>query len=157
MLRVGCGHWHGMPRAAAVGTLLVLVSVAGCTDAARAPRAGVSVQELTGDVSGAIDMGTARVGSRISLVGTVVRVLPPGAFELRPADGATARPVLVLGRQHGLQPGQSVQVAGFVRLLLEAEQAEQAGAAEPDQLALHDGKRIVEAYMVDTNIPQDDR
>ncbi len=111
----------------------------------------MTIQELTGDVSGTIDLDTSRVGDRVSL-DTVVCFLPPSAFELSPADGATTRQVLVLGRQEGLASGQVVQVAGLVRVLLDDEQA---GAASPEQPPLHD--HIVGACMIDTGIQGDDR
>ena len=86
--------------------------MAGCSqEQSPGPREGETAQELTSDVSGNVDLDTADVGGRISLTGDVVRVLTPGTFEISPADGATTRPVLVLGAQPDLTPGQAVQEA----------------------------------------------
>jgi hypothetical protein len=138
----------------AVALALVLT---GCGDGPRAPREGVSVQQLTGDVSGTVDLDTALVGDRISLAGTVVRVLSPRAFELSAADGASDRPVLVLGQHDDLDVGQQVQVAGSVRLLLDDETAARYGLGTTAQVPVHDGKRVVEAETVDDDVPGDGR
>ncbi|HWH28157.1 MAG TPA: hypothetical protein VNU26_04205 [Mycobacteriales bacterium] len=139
--------------AVALGVVVVL---SGCGSEAAAPRAGVSAEELTGDVSGTVDLDTARVGDRLSMKGVVVRVLGPGAFELRPADGATDRPVLVLNRHDRVRQDDVVQVAGFVRVF-DDRLAEAYGLGDDASLPAHDAKRVVEARTVDTNVPEDGR
>ena len=139
---------------AAVVPVLLLAGCGG--EEATSPREGVSVQELTGDLSGLVDLDTAQVGRRISLQGQVVQVLGPAAFELRPVDGDTVRPVLVLNRHGRLQVGDVVQVAGHVRVF-DRTLAQQYDLGSDTSLPVHDAQRVVEAPMVDTNIPGDGR
>ena len=139
---------------AAVVPVLLLAGCGG--EEATSPREGVSVQELTGDLSGLVDLDTAQVGRRISLQGQVVQVLGPTAFELRPVDGDTVRPVLVLNRHGRLQVGDVVQVAGHVRVF-DRTLAQQYDLGSDTSLPVHDAQRVVEAPMVDTNVPGDGR
>lgn len=139
---------------AAVVPVLLLAGCGG--EEATSPREGVSVQELTGDLSGLVDLDTAQVGRRISLQGQVVQVLGPAAFELRPVDGDTVRPVLVLNRHGRLQVGDVVQVAGHVRVF-DRTLAQQYDLGSDTSLPVHDAQRVVEAPMVDTNVPGDGR
>jgi hypothetical protein len=143
------------PARALAPALTATLLLAGCGGEAAAPREGTSVEELTGDVSGVIDVDTARVGSRISLTGTVTKVLSPGAFEISAQDAASDRPLLVLNREDRLQPGQVVQVVGLVRVFVDDEQAAEYGLGATAQYPQHDRKRIVVADEVDTDVPDD--
>lgn len=140
---------------ATLSTALLLTGATACGGEAAAPREGVSAEELTGDVSGDVDLSTAPVGGRLSLRGTIVRVLSQDSFELRPADGATDDPVLVLNREDDLSDGQVVQVSGTVRLFSHDEHAETYELADPSAYREHDGDRFVLAEEVDTDVPGD--
>lgn len=149
--------WTGAVSRTTAGPLLCVVAVVGCSGEARAPREGTSVEELTGDVSGAVDIDQARVGSRISLRGTVTRVLSPGAFEISAQDAASDRPLLVLNREDALEVGQVVQVVGLVRVFTDDETAAEYGLRSTADYPEHHLKRVVVASEVDTDIPGDGR
>ena len=137
----------------AAATCLVLASA--CGGEAAAPRSGTSVEELTGDVSGEVDIDTARVGGAITLRGTVTRVLSPGAFEVSAEDAASDGPLLVLNREDQLSAGQVVQVIGRVKVFNDDEQASQHGLGPTSQYPEHHLQRIVVADEVDTDVPDD--
>lgn len=142
---------------AVLSAALLLVGSAACGGEAATPREGVSAEELSGDVSGNVDLSTAPVAGRISLRGTIVRVLSKDSFELRPADGATDDPVLVLNREDELTDGQVVQVIGTVRLFSHDEHTGEYELADPSAYGRHDGDRFVLAEEVDTDVPGDDQ
>lgn len=142
-------------RSSAAG-LAVVALLAGCGGEAATPREGTSVESLTGDVSGDIDLSTARVGDNISLRGTVSAILSPGAFEIAAEDTGTDRPVLVLNREDDLTVGQTVQVIGRVRIFNDDGEAAEYGLGPTSQYPTHVRQRIVVADEVDTDIPGDD-
>lgn len=141
------------PSAAVLAVAAFLLT--GCGGEAAAPREGTSVESLTGDVSGDVDLTTARVGDNVSLRGTVTQVLSPGAFEISAEDAATERPVLVLNREDELQVGQVVQVIGRVRVFNDDQQAAEYGLGPTSQYPTHARQRIIVADEVDTDIPDD--
>lgn len=141
--------------AARLAAAAFLVLGAACGGEAAAPRAGTSTEELTGDVSGEVDIDTARVGDSLSLRGTVSQVLSPGAFEVTAADAASDRPLLVLNREDELTAGQVVQVVGRVRVFNDDEQAARYGLGPTSQYPQHHLQRVVVADEVDTDVPQD--
>ncbi|HWG92652.1 MAG TPA: hypothetical protein VNU66_00300 [Mycobacteriales bacterium] len=143
-------RWSPVVVAALTAPLLL----AGCGGEPAAPREGVSAEELTGDVSGSVDLDTARVGGALSLKGQVVSVPGPTAFELRAVDGATERPVLVLNRHDRIDVDDVVQVAGTVRVL-DDRLAEEYALTDGALLSVHDGKRVVVARTADTDVPGD--
>ena len=145
-----------MTRGRAAAGVLAVLLVTACGGDPATPRSGTSVEELTGDVSGDVDVDTARVGGRISLRATVTRVLSPGAFEISAADAATDRPVLVLNREDDLSEGQDVQVVGVLDVL-DDEVARAYGLGAASDLPEHDDRRVIVADEVDTDLPEDGR
>lgn len=142
-------------RSSAAVLALAATLLAGCGGEAATPRDGTDVETLTGDVSGDIDLGTARVGDNISLRGTVSSILSPGAFEIAAEDTGTDKPVLVLNREDDLTVGQMVQVIGRVRIFNDDGEAAEYGLGPTSQYPTHVRQRIVVADEVDTNIPDD--
>lgn len=133
------------------------LGAAACSEQeAPQPREGVSTQELTGDVSGTFDIETAEVGAMQSLRVTVAEVLTPSAFTATPADTA-GRPLLVVGSDPGLSPGQVVQVAGILRLFSYDELSEQFSLGDRAAYAGREDEKVLVATTVDTDIPSDDQ
>ena len=131
--------------ALALPALLVLPA---CGD--EPPPAERNFQVESGDRSGAVDLDAARVGDRISLQAKVARVVQPGAaFEITPADAAQKRPGLVLSRQD-VQPGQTVDVAGTVRLFDYEDVARDFPLGNAAQYRQHERKNVILASKVDT-------
>ena len=129
-----------------------LLLLTGCGDAA-APREGTSLEELSGDVSGAVDLDETEAGESVSLKATVTRVLSAGAFEIRAEDTATEEPVLVLNREDRLEAGQVVQVIGVVSVF-DGDSLGEYAVPQAEQ-ARREGTKVIVASEVDTDVPGD--
>ena len=140
----------------AVAAVLVL-GAAGCSEEeAPQPREGVSAEELTGDVSGTFDVDAAEVGANQSLRVTVAEVLTPAAFTATPADTA-GRPLLVVGSDGELSPGQVVQVSGEIGLFEHDELSERFSLGDRAAFAGRENDKVLVATTVDTDVPGTDR
>jgi hypothetical protein len=142
--------------AIAISTGALVLGVVACDAPADAPREGVSTRELTGDLSGDFDLDSAVVGAQQSLRVTVGEVLSRSAFTTTPAD-AGGTPLLVVGADKDLQPGQVVQVVGTLRVFSYDEFASQYALGDADAFAGRDGDKVLVARLVDTDIPDDDQ
>lgn len=126
--------------------LVAVLALTACGGEADAPRAGTTLQELTGDRSGAVDIDSARVGSSISLQAPVARKVGGQSFEIAAEEGGSGRPVLVLQEENTVEVGQVVQVIGRVDVLTGSLAREYGVGTEPT------GQLVVVASEIDTDV-----
>jgi hypothetical protein len=143
----------GRAVAAALGAALLLPA---CSDDATGPREGSRLAEVTGDTSGSFDLGTVRVGERVSLRVTVGDVLSPESFVVPPRDTA-GEPLLVLSNLRPVSAGDEVQVVGIVRVFRYDDLADDYELADPTAYAAFELQEFLVADVVDPDLPADER
>lgn len=119
------------------------------------PREGVRTQELTGGRAGDFDLAEARIGAQQSLRVMVNEVFSRAAFTTSPQDTG-GEPLLVVGQENDLAPGQVVQVVGILRVFDYDDFAMRYALGGPEAYAGRDGDTVLEARLVD-ELPMDDR
>jgi predicted component of type VI protein secretion system len=144
------------PVRALAGTVLLVGAVACSSSSPEAePRDGVLTQELTGNRAGDFDLDEAVVGAQQSLRVMVNEVFSRAAFTTSPQDTG-GEPLLVVGQENDLEPGQVVQVVGTLRVFDYDDFAMRYALGGPDAYAGRDGDTVLEARLVDENLPLDD-
>ena len=140
-------------RALGIGALALALTGCGGSDEP-GPREGTTVEEITGDESGMFDISQAEAGERASLRVTVQDVLSRDSFVVGTKDTA-GKPLLVLTRGEELKPGAELQVSGLLRLFDYEELAGDRELAPQEEYAAYRGRLVLEADLVDDNLPMD--